>query len=104
MKNILIITIAAVFFLLFGEINEVNAGDPLAYEVVGDAVIMTDCKETASGALTIPATYDRKPVTSIGSWAFWNCANLTSVTIPDSVTSIGNFRDKYLASASILCI
>ncbi len=34
-------------------------------------------------------------VTSIGSYAFWNCTSLTSVTIPDSVTSIGYdaFRD-----------
>ena len=29
-------------------------------------------------------------VTSIGSYAFENCTNLTSVTIPDSVTSIGS--------------
>ncbi|MBQ8605646.1 MAG: leucine-rich repeat protein [Clostridia bacterium] len=29
-------------------------------------------------------------VTSIGSYAFYNCANLTEVAIPESVTSIGN--------------
>lgn len=29
-------------------------------------------------------------VTSIGSWAFYNCFGLKSVTIPDSVTSIGH--------------
>ena len=75
--------------LLFGGITEVNA-DPLTYEVVGDTVTIKDCKETASGALVIPATYDGKPVTSIGSWAFWKCTSLTSVTIPDSVTSIGD--------------
>ena len=90
MKQLLISTFSAAVILLFGGGNEVNA-DPLTYEVVGDTVTIKDCKETASGALVIPATYDGKPVTSIGSWAFWKCTSLTSVTIPDSVTSIGNF-------------
>ncbi len=36
------------------------------------------------GAITIP-----DEVTSIGDFAFYHCTNLTSITIPDSVTSIG---------------
>ena len=35
-------------------------------------------------SVTIPDS-----VTSIGGYAFMNCSCLTSVTIPDSVTSIG---------------
>jgi len=45
----------------------------------------------AGGAVTIPDTISGLPVTSIGEYAFWSCTNLTSVTIPDSVTSIGNW-------------
>ena len=30
-------------------------------------------------------------VTSIGSYAFWDCSGLTSVTIPESVASIGSY-------------
>ena len=30
-------------------------------------------------------------VTSIGEWAFYECYGLTSITIPDSVTSIGDY-------------
>jgi hypothetical protein len=65
MKKLLISTFAAAVLLLFGGINEVK-GDPLTYEVVGDTVTIKDCKETASGELVIPSTYEEKPVTSIG--------------------------------------
>ena len=41
------------------------------------------------GAVTIPSTINGLPVTSIGDWAFGDCTSLTSVTIPNSVTSIG---------------
>lgn len=49
---------------------------------------VTGCSESARGSLTIPATYDGLPVTSIGEFAFNDCTGLTSVTIPDSVTRI----------------
>jgi hypothetical protein len=42
------------------------------------------------GVVAIPATIDGKPVTSIAGWAFSDCASLTGVTIPDSVTSMGD--------------
>ncbi len=41
------------------------------------------------GDVTIPATINGLPVTRIGPRAFYGCSNLTSVTIPDSVTCIG---------------
>jgi len=44
----------------------------------------------SNGDLTIPDTINGLPVTSIGDEAFDGCG-LTSATIPDSVTSVGEF-------------
>ena len=46
---------------------------------------LTACSSAAEETITIPDS-----VTSIGYRAFNNCTGLTSVTIPDSVTSIGS--------------
>ena len=56
--------------------------DGKSYSVTG----IGTCKDTN---VVIPATYNNKPVTSIGDMAFTDCDSLTNITIPDSVTSIG---------------
>ena len=43
----------------------------------------------SGGAVAIPDWVNGLPVTSIGPNAFFNCTNLTSVTIPNNVTNIG---------------
>lgn len=45
----------------------------------------------ASASVSIPATINGYPITGIGNTAFANDANLKSVTIPGSVTNIGDF-------------
>ena len=89
--------------LLFVRVNEVN-GDPLTYEVVGDTVTVKDCKETVSGALAVPSSYEGKPITSIGGSAFSGCSRLTSVRIPDSVTSIGDRAFRYCSNLTSVMI
>ena len=42
-----------------------------------------------NGGITIPSTANGYKVTRIGSWAFSWCRGLTSVNIPETVTSIG---------------
>jgi hypothetical protein len=55
------------------------------------------------GAVVIPSQVNGVPVAGIGDKAFFECFNLTGVTIPNSVTNIGNsaFFDCDLASVTI---
>ena len=68
--------------------EETPVNPNLKYEVKDSAVTITGYDKKASGALTIPATIEGKPVTSIGGGAFAKCSRLKKITIPDGVTSI----------------
>ena len=56
----------------------------------------------SGGAVTIPGTINGLPVTSIGNYAFARHPTLTSVTIPDSVTNIGDYAFTAVDSYSSL--
>ena len=61
----------------------VKDSDDILYKVARiDDKAFDGCARLTS--ITIPDS-----VTSIGNYAFCNCSNLTSITLPDSVTSIG---------------
>ena len=63
----------------------------LSYDENADGTIkITDCDESVSGKLEIPAEIDGKPVVGIGAYAFFSCKGLTGISIPDRVTSIGD--------------
>ena len=46
--------------------------------------------ETDAETIEIPATYQTKKVTSIAESAFYGCAKLKSIVIPNTITSIGD--------------
>ena len=58
------------------------------YDILDDGTVeITDYSGSAEN-VDIPAQIDGKSVTRIGSYAFSDHAELTSITIPDSVMSI----------------
>ena len=65
----------------------------LTYENSGYGVVITgvDAASISSdGRIAIPREINGRPVEAISDGAFAQCANLTSVVIPESVTRIGN--------------
>ncbi len=97
-----------------------------SYEVSGGKANITSISPEPTGAVTVPSAFGGNPVigirrlfygrtgvtsvtlpnslTSIGEYAFYGCVNLTNVTIPNSVTNIGGyaFRDcKVLKTVSM---
>ena len=60
-----------------------------AYEENDTGITIFGFKGELPAQLKIPAEIDGQPVTIIDGWIFYQCTSLSSVTIPDSVTSIG---------------
>jgi hypothetical protein len=86
-----------VCMLLIGTFFVVTLGTVSAVDLVeGDYTYTVSNGEAtitgytgAGGAITIPSTLGEYPTVHIGADAFYSNTNLTSVTIPNSVTTIG---------------
>ena len=71
--------------------------DGIYYNLItkGNIAEVTSNPNKYTGSIVIPETVNHNnviySVMRIGSYAFSDCSGLTSVTIPDSVTSIGDF-------------
>ena len=105
LKKLPLLVLALVLILAIKDKTYAATYGDLTYEVQDDGTIkITDCNESASGALTIPSTIDGKKVTSIGKKAFEHCRKLTNITIPNSVTSIGEDAFAYCSSLTNITI
>ena len=91
---IAVVAILAVFALLGAACNNSEKVTDGTFEYAllkgGDAYEITALGNTKDLNVTVPSQFDGKPVTRIGDGAFSN-AGIKSVTIPDSVFSIGEY-------------
>lgn len=105
-KYILLFVMVAMLILVFPSISnaateytysDTEQGIEWSYQLDdSNNVIELKCKTTSkTGAVTIPSTIDGKTVISLkgayNAGAFQNCAGITSVTIPNTITLIGEY-------------
>lgn len=65
--------------------------EQFAYRVVdGTAIVMAPLDATLT-EVAIPASVEGNPVTAIDPWAFALCGALTTVSIPDTLASVGTY-------------
>ncbi len=61
------------------------------YAVQDDGTASIEGYTGTATEVTVPTTIDGLTVTRVGTYAFFNCVNITAVTVPDTVTSIGYY-------------
>lgn len=87
---VLFLTISVVSFLSSGSLSGAVFGD-FEYSDTGTSITITYYNGTG-GNIVIPDTIDGKPVTVIGSSAFYNKVKTNStLTLPSTLTTIGAF-------------
>jgi len=84
------VTLALIFIACPEPEAELPYSAGLEFKLINNGTAYSVSAGTAkSGAVIIPASYKDLPVTEIGSIAFYECTELTKITIPASVVSIG---------------
>ncbi|MGI5870082.1 MAG: leucine-rich repeat domain-containing protein [Kiritimatiellia bacterium] len=79
---------------------------PYTYIIIDDteAVITHFDDSEHVGDLVITNSLGNKPVTTINNWAFSDCANITAITIPNTVASIGDWAFQGCTSLATITI
>lgn len=114
LKSLLSLVVASMSLSVFA-LTEVVDGITWTYMVSNGAAVIgggksssigavTAVPTTTTGAIAIPSTLGGYAVKGINYGAFYRCYDLTSVTIPDSITSMGNYVFAYCSSLTSITI
>ena len=99
MRKVLCVAIAAAALHSYALESETVDGRTWRYRDLGNGVELWGYERNgkiaqisgvypSDGDVAIPDQLGGKPVVGIGDYTFWNCGNMTSVSIPSSVTNI----------------
>lgn len=99
----LILMIVIIISIISIETFSVSAetSDYYTYTINDGEATITDVDTSISGDVIIPSTLGGYPVTCIGKDAFGFCLNVTSVEIPDGVTTIDKLAFQKCSAAKI---
>ena len=97
-KLLMTLVLLPLIALAYETWTDPSTGIEWTYTVQGDGTVSIGggnsstraVPTTTTGSLSIPARINGKFVTSIADRAMSSCRHVTSVTIPSSVTNIGN--------------
>lgn len=95
----MLVLLLGAFSVVIPSITEAYQEGDYSYSISGSPSVVTITGYNGSGgAITIPSTLGGYSVVAIDSGVFRNRTSLTSVTIPDSVMTIGDWAFYYCTS------
>ncbi|MBR3448365.1 MAG: leucine-rich repeat protein [Oscillospiraceae bacterium] len=81
-----------------------DKNETVEYWIVGGVARVSSCNENAEGQIEILSEIYGVPVVHISGYAFHECTHITSIKIPDSITSIGWHAFSYCTALTSITI
>ncbi len=86
-KNLFILLATVVTMCVLSVVASAETYGDLKYSIANNEITITGCSASAT-EVVIPSEIEGLTVTQIGYSAFKNCENLTTITIPESISKI----------------